>query len=91
MAFSSNNSSIVQCILTYCITVLWLLFQVQFQHLITSPLSLSLSPGMVDVVFADVAQPDQARIVALNAHNFLRNQGHFVISIKVRPPCHNEL
>ncbi len=38
---------------------------------------------MVDVVFADVAQPDQARIVALNAHNFLRNQGHFVISIKV--------
>ena len=34
-------------------------------------------------MFADVAQPDQARIVALNAHNFLRNQGHFVISIKV--------
>ena len=38
--------------------------------------------GMVDTVFADVAQPDQARIVALNAHNFLRNGGHFVISIK---------
>lgn len=38
--------------------------------------------GMVDVVFADVAQPDQARIVAINAHNFLKNQGHFVISIK---------
>jgi rRNA 2'-O-methyltransferase fibrillarin len=37
---------------------------------------------MVDVVFADVAQPDQARIVALNAHNFLKNGGHFVISIK---------
>lgn len=38
---------------------------------------------MVDVIFADVAQPDQARIVAINAHNFLKNGGHFVISIKV--------
>ena len=38
--------------------------------------------GMVDVVFADVAQPDQTRIVALNSHNFLKNEGHFVISIK---------
>lgn len=38
--------------------------------------------GMVDVVFADVAQPDQARIIALNCHNFLKTGGHFVISIK---------
>lgn len=38
--------------------------------------------GMVDTVFADVAQPDQTRIVALNSHNFLKNGGHFVISIK---------
>ncbi|XP_065184686.1 rRNA 2'-O-methyltransferase fibrillarin-like [Sycon ciliatum] len=38
--------------------------------------------GMVDVVFADVAQPDQARIVAMNAQNFLKNGGHYVISIK---------
>lgn len=38
--------------------------------------------GMVDTIFADVAQPDQARIVALNAHHFLKNGGHFVISIK---------
>lgn len=38
--------------------------------------------GMVDVVFADVAQPDQARIIALNAHQFLKNAGHIVISIK---------
>merc|ERR1711966_63213 len=37
---------------------------------------------MVDVVFADVAQPDQARIVALNSHMFLKNGGHFMISIK---------
>jgi len=38
--------------------------------------------GMVDTIFADVAQPDQARIVAINAHNFLKTGGHFVISIK---------
>nr|XP_048277823.1 rRNA 2'-O-methyltransferase fibrillarin-like [Myodes glareolus] len=38
--------------------------------------------AMVDVIFADVAQPDQTRIVALNAHTFLRNGRHFVISIK---------
>ncbi len=38
---------------------------------------------MVDVIFADVAQPDQARIVSINAQHFLKNQGNFVISIKV--------
>ncbi|KAI8920730.1 Fibrillarin-domain-containing protein [Entophlyctis helioformis] len=38
--------------------------------------------GMVDVVFADVAQPDQARIITLNSHLFLKNGGHIVISIK---------
>lgn len=38
--------------------------------------------SLVDVIFADVAQPDQARIVALNAHHFLKNGGHVVISIK---------
>ncbi|EJD53215.1 fibrillarin-like protein [Auricularia subglabra TFB-10046 SS5] len=38
--------------------------------------------SMVDVIFADVAQPDQARIVAHNAHQFLKNGGHAVISIK---------
>lgn len=37
---------------------------------------------MVDVIFADVAQPDQARIIALNAHHFLKANGHIVISIK---------
>ncbi|PIL24394.1 hypothetical protein GSI_14147 [Ganoderma sinense ZZ0214-1] len=36
----------------------------------------------VDVIFADVAQPDQARIIALNAEYFLKNGGHVVISIK---------
>lgn len=37
---------------------------------------------MVDCIFADVAQNDQARIVALNAQVFLKNGGHYVISIK---------
>ncbi|BFZ53975.1 Small subunit processome complex component [Savitreella phatthalungensis] len=38
--------------------------------------------GMVDCVFLDVAQPDQARIAALNAHMFLKIGGGVVISIK---------
>ncbi|XP_007520936.2 rRNA/tRNA 2'-O-methyltransferase fibrillarin-like protein 1 [Erinaceus europaeus] len=46
------------------------------------PLRYRMLVGMVDVIFADVAQPDQSRIVALNAHTFLRNGGHFLISIK---------
>ena len=37
---------------------------------------------MVDVIFEDVAQPDQSRILALNAALFLKNRGHFMISIK---------
>lgn len=36
----------------------------------------------VDVIFADVAQPDQARIVVHNAQYFLKDGGHVVISIK---------
>ena len=46
------------------------------------PMRYRMLVGMVDVIFSDVAQPDQARIVAINAHNFLKNEGHFVISIK---------
>jgi len=38
--------------------------------------------GMVDVIFADVAQPDQARIVTHNASFFLKNNGYVLISIK---------
>ena len=38
--------------------------------------------SIVDVIFADVAQPDQARIVALNAQYFLKDEGYCVISIK---------
>ncbi|KAK1260759.1 Mediator of RNA polymerase II transcription subunit 36a [Acorus gramineus] len=46
------------------------------------PAKYRMLVGMVDVVFSDVAQPDQARILALNASYFLKNEGHFVISIK---------
>lgn len=46
------------------------------------PLKYRMLVPMVDVVFADVAQPDQARIVGHNAQYFLKNDGHFVISIK---------
>lgn len=38
--------------------------------------------GMVDVIFSDVAQPDQARIVTHNASFFLKNNGWILISIK---------
>jgi len=46
------------------------------------PQKYSMIVGIVDVIFSDVAQPDQARIVALNAHKFLKNGGFCVISIK---------
>jgi Fibrillarin len=36
----------------------------------------------VDVIFADVAQPDQDRILSLNAQYFLKDGGHVLISIK---------
>ena len=38
--------------------------------------------SLVDVIFADIAQPDQARIVIHNAQSFLKDGGHVVISIK---------
>jgi rRNA 2'-O-methyltransferase fibrillarin len=37
---------------------------------------------MCDTIFADVAQPDQARILGVNAAMFIKNRGNFVISIK---------
>lgn len=46
------------------------------------PLKYRMLVGMVDCIFADVAQPDQARIVALNAHLFLKQGGGAVISVK---------
>jgi len=47
------------------------------------PLEYRLSiSSMVDVIFADVAQPDQARIVAINAQQYLKDGGAVVISVK---------
>lgn len=46
------------------------------------PLKYRSLVSLVDVIFADVAQPDQARIVCHNAQYFLRNGGHCVVSIK---------
>jgi len=46
------------------------------------PAKYRMLVGMVDVIFSDVAQPDQARILALNASYFLKAGAHFVISIK---------
>jgi fibrillarin-like rRNA methylase len=46
------------------------------------PMRYRMLIPMVDCIFADVAQPDQARIVALNAHMFLKIGGGVVISIK---------
>jgi rRNA 2'-O-methyltransferase fibrillarin len=45
--------------------------------------------SMVDVIFADVAQPDQARILTLNASHFLKDGGAIVISIKAN--CINSI
>ncbi|KAI9672388.1 MAG: Small subunit processome complex component [Caeruleum heppii] len=46
------------------------------------PLRYRMLVSMVDVIFADVAQPDQARIVGLNAHLFLKVKGGVVVSVK---------
>jgi rRNA 2'-O-methyltransferase fibrillarin len=46
------------------------------------PLKYRMLVPMVDCIFEDVAQPDQARILGVNAQYFLKNGGHFVISIK---------
>lgn len=46
------------------------------------PLKYRMLLPMVDVIFADVAQPDQARIVAINAKMYLKQGGGMLISIK---------
>lgn len=46
------------------------------------PLKYRMLVGMVDTIFADVAQPDQARIVAMNASHFLKPAGWYIIAIK---------
>lgn len=46
------------------------------------PLKYRYLIPMVDCIFADVAQPDQARIIGLNARLFLKTGGGVVVSIK---------
>ena len=48
------------------------------------PASYSMFVQPVDVVFADVAQPDQAKIIVENAMRYLRKGGHIMLSIKAR-------
>eukprot|EP00755_Sulcionema_specki_P025852 Sspe_Gene.1654::Locus_552_Transcript_1_1_Confidence_1.000_Length_1327::g.1654::m.1654/K14563/NOP1, FBL; rRNA 2'-O-methyltransferase fibrillarin len=46
------------------------------------PLKYRMLVPMVDCIFMDVAQPDQANILARNATYFLKNGGHYMISVK---------
>lgn len=46
------------------------------------PTKYRMLVSMVDCIFSDVAQPDQARIICINAEHFLKNGGGFVFSIK---------
>jgi len=46
------------------------------------PFKYRMLLNMVDLIFSDVAQPDQARIISLNASYFLRTGGYFIITIK---------
>jgi len=48
------------------------------------PASYSTLVQPVDVVFADVAQPDQAKIIVDNARHYLRKGGYVMLSIKAR-------
>ena len=48
------------------------------------PSSYSAYVPLVDVVFADVAQPDQADIIVKNARHFLKKGGWMMLSIKSR-------
>lgn len=39
---------------------------------------------MVDIIYADIAQPDQAAIVSENARFFLRDGGYLLMAVKAR-------
>jgi fibrillarin-like pre-rRNA processing protein len=39
---------------------------------------------MVDIIYADIAQPDQASIVSENARFFLRDGGYLLMAVKAR-------
>ncbi|NHJ47367.1 MAG: fibrillarin-like rRNA/tRNA 2'-O-methyltransferase [Asgard group archaeon] len=40
--------------------------------------------AQVDVVYCDVAQPDQAKIMASNAKTYLKKEGYILLAIKAR-------
>ena len=40
--------------------------------------------GKVDVVYADIAQPDQTDIAVKNCNAYLKKNGHFLLTIKAR-------
>lgn len=46
------------------------------------PIKYRMLVPIVDFLFCDVSQPDQARIFSLNGRNFLKNGGNFMLSIK---------
>lgn len=46
------------------------------------PNSYRLMVPMVDIIFSDVAQPDQIQIVITNANHFLKKEGKVLIAIK---------
>lgn len=48
------------------------------------PQNYSFQVPKIDVIFSDVAQPDQAEIVVKNAKLFLRRGGYTMLSIKSR-------
>ncbi|MGC9147946.1 MAG: fibrillarin-like rRNA/tRNA 2'-O-methyltransferase [Sulfolobales archaeon] len=49
-----------------------------------TPLKYRFLVDLVDGLYADVAQPDQANIVADNAELFLKDQGYLLMAIKAR-------
>ena len=53
-------------------------------HDARKPVEYRYLVGMVDMVFVDIARPDQAKITAENCKYFLKNGGHFMISIKAK-------
>jgi rRNA 2'-O-methyltransferase fibrillarin len=50
------------------------------------PMKYRMLMPMVDCIFADVAQPDQARIVALNAKMYLKQGGGKTFLVLTTPP-----
>ncbi|MGC9009619.1 MAG: fibrillarin-like rRNA/tRNA 2'-O-methyltransferase [Sulfolobales archaeon] len=49
-----------------------------------TPLKYRFIVDLVDGLYADIAQPDQANIVADNAELFLKDQGYLLMAIKAR-------